>query len=201
VAVALVLSGCGANKFVYKNNASENLIFKVPTAWKYYKLTEADKGDRVDGIAPSKELWHVSFDGSAQPAQDGFQHLLSDGPVGDAQVLGLLAYYSETLSPEQIRTEQFGFGFDPANPPAAVQAAVELVSLRRIVTKKGLVGSRVIFNVKDTKTDKWATLDGLSLLDPAKLRVYYLTLHCEASCYKSNMRTIDDVATSWTVNR
>jgi hypothetical protein len=200
--VPLVATSCGGAKYRYVNNSQSGLFFKVPKSWTYYRLTDADANGRIVGSSAAVETWHVAFDAASQPTTDHLKDMAAGSPVGEVRIFALGSSLTTGVSEAELRQNQFPFDFDPAYPPQSVNGQVELISYNRVVTKKGLHGSRVAFNVKpDPATNDWVTYDGVSLFDPATQSVFFITLHCAASCYKDNQKTVDEIITSWTVNR
>jgi hypothetical protein len=200
--LALVATSCGGAKFRYVNNSQSGLFFKVPKTWGYYRLTESDTKDRIVGESDSVSIWHVAFDAATDPSLDHLQSLSPTSPVGEVQVLALGSSLTKTVSEASLRHTQFPVDFDPAYPPQEMSTRIERLTFQRIVTKRGLHGSRVAFNIRPiAETNDWITFDGVSLFDPATQAVYFITVHCTSSCYKDNMKTVDEIISSWTVNR
>ena len=195
------LSACGNPDYQYISNAQESLFFRVPYEWQVYRMTEKDKEGRPAPLpAGIERSWHVVVDAAAQPTPDNVNRELPESPVIDAQVYALSSYNNDTMSQSKLR--EVMFGFDPLLQDPGVPKAWEVVGASELAFEGGVVGTRVVINApsKDDPT-KFYSRSGSTMFDPATGRIYLLAVTCEAQCYLDNQRLIDDVASSWTVNR
>ncbi len=203
-----IVASCGGSKFIYINNGAEKTFFKVPGAWKLYRLTQTDLEGRLPASSKSSEiLWHVAFDQSSAPDASHLDEKSPGAVVGSAEIYGLSNGVSDQMSISRVRTlamtpfDSTKTGFDPILQDPGVPAKWEVVSNAMVNSPKGLQGTRVVVNVPADDTGKsWTTVDSITMFDAARGRAYLLTLWCEAACYKQNRGAIDEIATSWKVN-
>jgi hypothetical protein len=207
LAGALLASACGGSTARYISNGQENVFFKVPSKWKVFRFTATDKEGRAQAVPSTFERsWHLMIDGSTKPDPAHVRAHAADAPVVEAQVYVLSSSSNDTLSLSDLRSITFG-GFDPIlqDPGAGRRWEGIAGSFKDLSFPKGLTGTRVAVNIPDpeAKDDpkKFATLDAIAMHDVVNKRVYMFTVRCSAQCYLDNRTQIDDILSSWTVNR
>jgi hypothetical protein len=208
--LASALASCGGTNYRYISNSQENLFFKVPKSWKLYQLTASDKEGRPDPVPSSFERsWHLLVDSNPQPDPTHVVEHAPELPIVEAQVYVLTQPASETQSLSDLRRLVYKLpqGADPLlNDPSASRAwEVVTGSFHDLKFPKGLTGTRLAINIPDptAKDDpkKFATLDAIAMHDVVNRRVYMLSVRCSSQCYLDHRSQIDDLMTSWTVNR
>jgi hypothetical protein len=201
LALVAIVAGCFSSKYSYVNNSAEGTFFKVPSGWKVYRLTEAEKEGRPPSLPSSVEtVWHVAFDASTHPDQAHLQELPPADLVGEVQILALSPSANDSVSATVLR--QNLFGVDPVLQDPGLPAKWELVSYAPIQSASGVVGSRAVINVPiEGEPGKFVTLDGSELLDQSTGRAYLLLMRCESQCYLNQQKSVDEIATSWKVTK
>jgi hypothetical protein len=212
IAVSLVvaaLASCGGANYRYISNSQENLFFKVPKSWKVYQLTASDKDGRPEPVPSSFERsWHLLVDSNPKPDPLHVLEHAPELPIVDAQVFVLSQSASESQSLSDLRRIVYKLGgADPVvnDPSASREWEAVAGSFQNLSFPKGLTGTRLAVNVPDPKAKddptKFATLDAIAMHDVVNRRVYMLSVRCSAQCYLDHRSQIDDLMTSWTVNR
>jgi hypothetical protein len=201
-AVAAVAAACGGSKFQYIQNSRESTYFKLPSAWKLYRLTESDKEGRAPKLpVDTQRVWHVAFDSASQPDENHLGEAMPSALVGDVQIYAMSASDNDQIAQSNLRQLIFG-GIDPVLQDPGTPPQWEVVSYSPVNTTKGVVGSRVVINIPSQDTPgQWFTLDGTELLDPADGRAYLLLMRCESQCYLNSRKTANEIATSWRVTK
>jgi hypothetical protein len=208
--VAATLAGCGGTNYRYISNTQENLFFKVPKDWTIYRLSASDKEGRPATLPSSFERsWHLLVDSNPQPDPNHVAEHAPELPIVEAQVYVLERSANDTESLSNLRRLIYKLPRDAdplLNDPAASRAW-ELVagSFQDLTFPKGVTGTRLAINIPDpeAKDDpkKFATLDAIAMHDVVNRRVYMLSVRCSSQCYLDHRPQIDDLMTSWTVNR
>jgi hypothetical protein len=208
--VGALLAGCGGTNYRYISNTQENLFFKIPKDWTIFRLTASDKEGRPAAIPSSFERsWHLLVDANPAPDPKHVAEHAPELPIVEAQVYVLERSANDTQSLSDLRRLLYDLprGADPfLNEPGASRAwEVVTGSFRDLKFPRGLTGTRLAINVPDptAKDDpkKFATLDAIAMHDVVNSRVYMLSVRCSAQCYLDRRSQIDDLMTSWTVNR
>jgi hypothetical protein len=201
LALAGVVASCG-NDFQIVNNSAEGAFFKVPNSWKVYPLTEQDAEGRAPKLpVDTQRIWHIAFDAAEQPDQAHLQLDAPPDPVGDVQIYALSSSDNDQVSQSSLRRIMFN-GVDPVLQDPGTPAQWEVVSYAPLDASHGIIGSRTVINIPNPEQpNAWVTYDGSELFDPTLGRAYLLLLRCEAQCYVSERKSIDEIATSWKVTR
>ena len=200
---SLLVAGCGGSNHQYISNGTENLFFRVPKDWTIFRLSQTDGDGRVPAQPSGADrTWHVLADASpAATADNARQDAMPDAPVAVAEVWKFDFSHNEQMSQTRMRSTLFG-GFDPLLQDPGLPAEWEVVSAAAVNFGKGVLGYRVVIN-QPTPEDPtvFRTISGTSAFDATSSTMYLLKVLCKSECYKANQAAIDDVATSWTVNR
>ena len=207
-ALTLALSACGLNNdgYTYVTNQKERAFFKVPDGWKQFRIKAASSTDRPTAISRGIP-WQVVFDGSSKPKVANFDLSHPSKPVGMAEVVTLGSQGQEQMNDVMLRSWALDGITDGTVDPIDLwrngSERVEIVSYSRFANKGGVWGSKIIMNVKmdtgDGSTLEWVTIAQKAYVDRANSKVFRLRLKCNASCYKTDRRQLDQVLDSLAV--
>ena len=118
MALAAVLSACGAPKYHYVKSTSDRTFMRVPSKWTLYDEDDllAASEDSSESKEQFKKLtWSVAFDASPKPS---LEHILShtNHPSGLAQVRTLLPEQRDSFKLADLRS--LLLPFDPLSEEA-----------------------------------------------------------------------------------
>lgn len=194
----VALFACGAPRYHYVKNTSEQTFVRVPHDWTLYDEDEllATSEESPEAKEQFKQLtWSVAFDASPKPS---LAHVLSvaDHPTGLVQVRRLLPSQRDTFSLSDLRSVLLRF--DPLSDEAQQEEAVEVLRSRDVTRPGGLHGSELLLNLRtpDGEVVKWHQV---ALVDSRVSKVHLLAVSCEDACYNANRKVIDEVIDSWKV--
>ena len=196
--LGVTVTGCGAPQYTYVANSGESTYFKVPHGW-----------HKIDGAALQKveaELqypaggWQVAYEAGSNPSANDFLGFGSNQPFVFAEIGSLTQAGSQDLSYNILRdiflpvtstTRQ-------SEPPNYPLTGFKLIRDQNLKPGLGVHGVRETFSytLNGGPTD---TFDEIALTNAEQTVVYFLVLHCTASCYSSDQTAINDVMSSFTI--
>lgn len=199
---AVLAAGCAAPRFTYIADSSANTYFKVPYGWQKVDdsaLSAAITGGRSSSVSPG--LWSIGYDAAAVP---NAKHVLSPA-VTQPFVLALVVPLSASAR-AGVTDNRLADFFLPVTPAARQSASLQgfpLTGFRLLRDNvlspgQGIHGVRVTFDYRypDGHLD---TFDQVALTNPGKTNVYFLLVHCVATCYSQHRSEINTVVSSFTV--
>ena len=198
IIVGLLVAGCVAPQYTYVTDSADSAYFKVPPAWR-----QVDQSTLQAAEGPSSQegsyLWSRAYDDSVKPSINNV-FSSSATPVAYASVLGLSAAERNDVSFNSMRDLLLPV---TASARQAASAAHEQLSgfaslADQVVTDNhNDRGIREIFDY-----DLGATLETFDLTvmtNSATTKLYFLLVHCTASCFANDYNQIAAVVGSFTV--
>lgn len=196
--LGVTVTGCGAPQYTYVANSNASTYFKVPNGW-----------HQVGGSALQKvenELqypvagWQVAYEGGTAANADDFLGFGSSQPFVFAEIGKLTQTGSQDLSYNVLRdiflpvtstTRQN----EPANYPLT---NFKQIRDENLTPGLGVHGVRETFQytLEGGPTD---TFDELALTNAEQTVIYFMVVHCTASCYNNDQTAINDVMSSFTI--
>jgi hypothetical protein len=203
---AVFAGACGDSKYTYLANGDEQTYLRVPKAWKTFELS-TERADRIDPqYAEDVELlWNIALDAGDG---EGTAHIVAltdleaealDDPAGTVSVYQVQGNFAQSLSLTSARA--IPLGVDPLQVPDDVKDLVEIIDFQPLAPNDGLQGGRVTFNLRPNDAADWRTYDIVTAFDQTRFRMYVLTVGCSAECFEREQADIDEVVSSWKVDR
>ena len=198
IIVGLSVAGCFAPDYTYVADSGDSAYFKVPPSW--HQVSESSL-EAVQGQSGSEGtyLWSRAYDDSSSPS---VQHVFSSSPepVAYASVLGLSAAQRGNVSFNSMRDLLLPVTSQARSAASAAHAGLAgFQSLRDDVITNGSHdrGVNEIFNYNLGATPE--TFDLTVLTNSATTKLYFLLVHCSATCFADNYKQIATVVGSFTV--
>ena len=194
--LGVTVTGCGAPQYTYVANSSESTYFKVPNGW--HEIS----GDALQKVEAELQYpaggWQVAYEAGGSPTANDFLGFGSDQPFVFAEIGTLTQAGSQDLSYNALRdiflpvtstTRQ-------SEPPNYPLTGFKLIRDENLTPGLGVHGVRETFDY--TLNGATDTFDEIALTNAEQTVVYFLVLHCTASCYSSDQTAINDVMSSFT---
>lgn len=198
IIVGLLVAGCVAPQYTYVTDSADSAYFKVPPSWHQVNQSslQATEGSSSQN---GTYLWSRAYDDSAKPSVDNVFSATA-APVAYSGVLGLSAAQRNDVSFNSMRDLLL-----PVTSSArqAASAAHEELSGFASLADEVITdnhndrGIREIFDY-----DLGATLETFDLTvmtNSATTKIYFLLVHCTATCFADNYNQIAAVVGSFTV--
>ena len=194
------LSACGAPRYTYSADYTDNTYFKVPYGW--HQLTPAQIATGLHG-APPAGVWTAAFDAGKTASSEDLESFLATSPVVLAEVFKVKASVTAGLSYNGLEDS-----FLPVTPAArqAISGSslsnFKLLNRQMLTPGQGVHGVQVMFQYTDEIVPGLNVADTFGLValtNDIDTQVYLLFVHCTSSCYSQDQKAIDDVMTSFTV--
>jgi hypothetical protein len=197
--LSLLLSSCGDSKYTFVGSQGDHVFVKVPTRWEGYTGAIILKAIGLDGTPSASSFkWLAAFDASPRPK---LGHVLSGVPTHPV----VLSYVRE-LSPQA--RDQFSLAA-LRNARFPIDQLVnddqgDVIDHKDITLDGGLYGAQDVFDITGGIGDISAAngalmVNQVGILDPGNHKLYLLVVSCDATCYKHNKTTIDEVVRSFSV--
>jgi len=196
----LGLTGCGSPAYTYVADSSAQTYYKVPSQWHQISQQSLDAALKAAGTS-GDGIWSTAFDGSASPTGDNFLAGDLNQPFVFAEVGTLSSTVSNELSYNVLRDFML-----PVTSDSRTQDAEEGFPLtdfkslqdQTISGKQGVHGVRETFDYTFPEGQA-NTFDEAVLTNADETVVYFLMVHCTATCYSQNQSKINTVMSSFTV--
>ena len=196
--LGVTVTGCGAPQYTYVANSSASTYFKVPNGWHRIDGSALQKAyEQVYGSAGAG--WQVAYQAGTNPNAENFLGFDADQPFVFAEVGTLTTAGSQQLSYDALKDF-----FLPVTSTARgqVPAGFPLTGFKQIRDQQltpglGVHGVRETFEY--TLAGTTDTFDEIALTNAEQTTVYFLVLHCTASCYSNDQTQINDVMSSFTI--
>ena len=195
-------AGCAAPQFTYIADSSANTFFKVPYGWhRISDVSLAAKFKTLGSTLGKNGSWDIAYDAAQAPT---VVHLFSPDatkPFVFAFVAPLSPAASRSLSDNGLR--DILLPVTSAGRLAAAQSSsfplTHFHLLRDTVIEPGQV-----HGVSDTFEYTYPggitdTFGKVVLTNSDKSQLYFLMVHCIATCYSHNRDQIDTIMSSFTV--
>jgi hypothetical protein len=198
IIVGLLVAGCVAPQYTYVTDSADSAYFKVPPSWH-----QVNQSNLQSAEGPSSQegsyLWSRAYDDSAKPSINNV-FSSSATPVAYASVLGLSAAERNDVSFNSMRDLLLPV---TSTARSAASAAHEQLSGFASLSDQVITdnhndrGIREIFDYDLGTTLE--TFDLTVLANSATTKLYFLLVHCSATCFASNYNQIATVVGSFTV--
>lgn len=194
------LSACGAPAYTYVADSAAQTYYKVPSGWHAISQQDLDAALKAAG-GSSAGIWSTAFDASSAPSGSNFLAPDLTKPFVFSEVGTLSSTASNELSYNMLR--DFMFPVTSTTREEEQEEGYPLTDFKSlrdetITAKQGVHGVRETFQY----TFPGGTVDTFDedvLTNADQTIVYFLLIHCTATCYSHNESSIDTVMTSFTV--
>ena len=198
IIVGLLAAGCVAPQYTYVTDSADSAYFKVPPSW--HQVSQSSL-EAAEGTASENGtyLWTRAYDDSAKPSVDNVFSASAD-PVAYSGVLGLSAAQRNDVSFNSMRDLLLPV---TASARSAASAAHEELSGFASLSDQVITdnhndrGIREIFDYDLGTTLE--TFDLTVMSNSATTKLYFLLVHCMATCFAANYNQIAAVVGSFTV--
>jgi len=198
IIVGMAIVGCGAPQFHYVADSADKAYFKVPPSWRQVSpssLQAAEGSKSQEGTY----LWSVAYDSAKTPSVD---HIFAPAPtpVAYSSVVSLSSAERNDLSFNSMRDLLL-----PVTAAARKAAAANHENLAgfaslsdQVITENSNRGIREIFDY-DLGTSL-ETFDLTVVVNSDTTKLYFLLVHCSATCFVADYKQISAVVGSFTVS-
>jgi hypothetical protein len=198
IIVGLLVAGCVAPQYTYVTDSADSAYFKVPPSWRQVNQSTLQAAEGPSSQEGSY-LWSRAYDDSAKPSINNV-FSSSETPVAYASVLALSAAERNDVSFNSMR--DLLLPVTSTARKAASDAHEQLsgfasLSDQVITDNHNDRGIREIFDYDLGTTLE--TFDLTVLANSATTKLYFLLVHCSATCFASNYNQIATVVGSFTV--
>ena len=198
IIVGVAIVGCGAPAYHYVADSSDSAYFKVPPSWRQVSPSSLHSAEGTRSQEGSY-LWSVAYDSSKAPSV-GHIFSATATPVAYSSVVSLSSADRNDLSFNSMRDLLL-----PVTSAARKAAAANHENLAGFASLSDQVitdghndrGIREIFDY-DLGTSL-ETFDLTVLVNSSTTKLYFLLVHCVASCFVANYKQISTVVGSFTV--
>ena len=200
-ALAMVgLSACGAPSYTYVADSAAKAYYKVPTQW--HPISQKDLAAALKAAGGSADgIWSTAFDASTAPSGSNFLAPSINKPFVFAEVGTLSSTVSNEISYNVLRDFMLPVTSSTRQQDAA--SGFPLTNFKQlrdqtVTAQQGVHGVRETFQytfpggVVDT-------FDEDVLTNADQTVVYFLMVHCTATCYSQDQANINTVMSSFTV--
>ena len=194
------LAACGAPSYTYVADSAAQAYYKVPTGWHQISQHDLDAALQAAG-GSAAGVWSTAYDASSSPSGSNFLAPAISKPFVFAEVGTLSSTVSAEVSYNMLRDFMLPVTSDARQEDAESGFPLtDFKSLRdqTITAKQGVHGVRETFQytfpggIVDT-------FDEDVLTNADQTVVYFLLVHCTATCYSQNQNNINTVMSSFTV--
>lgn len=198
IIVGLFLAGCVAPQYTYVTDSADSAYFKVPPSWRPVNestLQAAEGSASQNGTY----LWTRAFDDTAKPSVNNVFSATA-APVAYSGVLGLSASQRNGVSFNSMRDLLL-----PVTSSArqAASAAHEQLSGFASLSDQVITDSHNDRGIREIfDYDLGATLETFDLTvltNSPTTKLYFLLVHCTATCFANDYHQIASVVGSFTV--
>jgi hypothetical protein len=194
------LSACGAPSYTYVADSAAKAYYKVPTQW--HPISQKDLAAALKAAGGSADgIWSTAFDAGTAPSGSNFLAPSINKPFVFAEVGTLSSTVSNEISYNVLRDFMLPVTSDARTQDAA--SGFPLTNFKQlrdqtVTAQQGVHGVRETFQytfpggVVDT-------FDEDVLTNADQTVVYFLMVHCTATCYSQDQNNIDTVMSSFTV--
>jgi hypothetical protein len=194
------LSACGTPSYTYVADSAAKAYYKVPTQW--HPISQKDLAAALKAAGGSADgIWSTAFDASTAPSGSNFLAPSINKPFVFAEVGTLSSTVSNEISYNVLRDFMLPVTSTTREQDAA--SGFPLTNFKQlrdqtVTAQQGVHGVRETFQytfpggVVDT-------FDEDVLTNADQTVVYFLMVHCTATCYSQDQNNIDTVMSSFTV--
>jgi hypothetical protein len=199
VIVGLSVAGCLAPQYTYVADTADNAYFKVPPSWHQVSQSALEEVQNATPSGQGTYLWSRAYDASPDPS---VEHVFSTSnqPVAYASVLSLSAAQRNDVSFDSMRDLLLPVTAQARSAASAAHQGLpgfQSLSDQVITDNNNDRGIREIFDYTLGVTPE--TFDLTVMTNSATTKIYFLLVHCTATCFANNYNQIATVVGSFTV--
>jgi hypothetical protein len=198
IIVGLLVTGCVAPQYTYVTDSADSAYFKVPPSWRQVDQSTLQAAEGTSS-QQGAYLWSRAYDDTAKPSINNVFSTSAD-PVAYASVLSLSSSERNDVSFNSMRDLLLPVTSTARNAAAANHAQLSgFASLSDQVIADGHNdrGIREIFDYDLGTTPE--TFDLTVFTNSTTTKLYFLLVHCSATCFADNYNQIATVVGSFTV--
>jgi hypothetical protein len=194
------IAGCAAPAYTYVADSADSTYYKVPAQW--HPISQSSLAAELSAEGGSGSgIWISAYDGTQSPTAQHFLAFNVSKPFLFSEVGELSSDESNELSYNGLRDFLFPVT-STAREEEAESGDFPLTNFQQIrddtiTSKDGVHGVRETFQY--TYQGVADTFDEDALTNADQTIVYFLIVHCTASCYNQNESAINTVMSSFTV--
>ncbi len=194
------LSACGAPSYTYVADSAAKAYYKVPTQWHQISQKDLDAALKAAG-GSADGIWSTAFDAGTAPSGSNFLAPSINKPFVFSEV--------GTLSPTVSNEISYNVLRDFMLPVTSTTREQDAASGFPLTNFKSLLDQTItahagVHGVRETFQYTFPggvvdTFDEDVLTNADQTVVYFLMVHCTATCYSQDQNNIDTVMSSFTV--
>jgi len=194
------LTACGAPSYTYVADSAAKAYYKVPTQW--HQISQQDLNAALKAAGGAGDgIWSTAFDAGTAPSGSNFLAPSINKPFVFAEVGTLSSTVSNEISYNVLRDFML-----PVTSDARTQDAASGFPLTNFTQLRDqtITASQGVHGVRETFQYTFPggvvdTFDEDVLTNADQTVVYFLMVHCTATCYSQDQNNIDTVMSSFTV--
>ena len=201
IALVLGLTACGESSKLYPASKSEGVFFSVPTNWKALSTASLNKYEKEstepEGAARQALVkWQIAYTTNKKlKVSEVFNLTAPAQPLVFARVRDLESSEINSVSYNTLRdvivpVTSIINGDDPSAPDFQILVDQEVV-------QKGARGVQTVYSF--SIDDKEQTINQTSLMSNDRTTMYIFVVRCTTECYAKNMKKIEEIVSSFTV--
>jgi hypothetical protein len=198
-----LIASCAPPQYRYISDSNDHAYFKVPHYWQ--QVSPADLCKVLEQQASSRTCpagWDIAYEAGQDPSALDFPALDLSRPFVYSEVAPYTPQNNTPLTAETL--QDFFLPFTAAERAAAEESGdfplTDFKQLRdaTVTLHGGFYGFRETFDYS-IPGGPANTFDEDILTNAAGTTIYFLVVHCTASCYSQDQTAINEVMSSFTV--
>jgi hypothetical protein len=195
------LTACGAPAYTYVADSAAKTYYKVPSGWHQISQSSLNAALKTAG-ASSTGIWSTAYDASSSPSGTGFLNFGLSQPFVFAEVGNLSATASNEVSYNLLRDFMLPVTATSREQDAA-SGGFPLTDFEQL-RDQIITAPQGVHGVRETFQYTFAggvanTFDEDVLTNADQTVVYFIMVHCSATCYSASQTSINTVMSSFTV--
>ena len=194
------LSACGSPAYTYVADSSASTYYKVPSEWHQISQKDLDAALQAEGES-SAGVWSTAFDAGTAPSGNNILAPSLSKPFVFAEIGTPSPTVSAEISYNLLRDFML-----PVTSTTRQQDAASGFPLTNFMQLRDqtITASQGVHGVRETFQYTFPggvvdTFDEDVLTNADQTVVYFLMVHCTATCYSQDQNNIDTVMSSFTV--
>ncbi len=194
------LSACGAPSYTYVADSAAKAYYKVPTQW--HQISQKDLNAALKAAGGSADgIWSTAFDADTAPSGSNFLAPSINKPFVFSEVGTLSPTVSNEISYNVLRDFMLPVTSTTREQDAA--SGFPLTNFKQLLDQT-ITAHAGVHGVRETFQYTFPggvvdTFDEDVLTNADQTVVYFLMVHCTATCYSQDQNNIDTVMSSFTV--
>jgi hypothetical protein len=194
------LSACGTPSYTYVADSAAKAYYKVPTQWHPISQKDLDAALKAAG-GSADGIWSTAFDADSAPSGSNFLAPSINKPFVFAEVGTLSSTVSNEISYNVLRDFMLPVTSTTREQDAA--SGFPLTNFKSLLDQT-VTGKQGVHGVRETFQYTFPggivdTFDEDVLTNADQTVVYFLMVHCTATCYAQDQNNINTVMSSFTV--